>query len=159
MEVPEWSALICDDKESERDYCSNHWSSIAINSRLEMESGLFRGGTTWMGDLKFSEVKIGFRRKRWMETGAQIYRPSFRKNKFKTLVYIHRKRAFRACFRENWVYNFGHGSSETFIGWKSAKTYGLRVADLEKEREGTLYWVQALCRPSLILFKTPQRLQ
>ncbi len=35
--------------------------------------------------------------------------PCFRENQPKTLVFSHRKRAFWACFRENWVYNFGHG--------------------------------------------------
>ncbi len=39
---------------------------------------------------------------------ARIYRPSFHENKPKTLVFSHTKRAFWACFRENWVYNFGH---------------------------------------------------
>ncbi len=34
--------------------------------------------------------------------------PRFRENKPKTLIFSHRKRAFWACFRENWVYNFGH---------------------------------------------------
>jgi hypothetical protein len=50
-----------------------------------------------------------------LNTGARIYRSSFghendrfRENKAKTLVFSHRKRAFWACFRENWVYNFGH---------------------------------------------------
>ncbi len=42
------------------------------------------------------------------EPSARIYRPSFRENKPKTLVFSHRKRAFWACFRENWVYKFGH---------------------------------------------------
>jgi hypothetical protein len=41
-------------------------------------------------------------------TCARIYRPSFHENKPKTLVFSHTKRAFWACFRENWVYNFGH---------------------------------------------------
>ncbi len=39
---------------------------------------------------------------------ARIYRPSFHENKPNTLVFSHTKRAFWACFRENWVYNFGH---------------------------------------------------
>jgi hypothetical protein len=39
---------------------------------------------------------------------ARIYRPSFCENKPKTLVFSHRKRAFWACFRENWVHKFGH---------------------------------------------------
>jgi hypothetical protein len=43
-----------------------------------------------------------------IEAGARIYRPSFRENEPKTLVISHRKRAFWACFRENWVYTFGH---------------------------------------------------
>jgi hypothetical protein len=39
---------------------------------------------------------------------ARIHRPSFCENKLKTLVFSHTKRAFWACLRENWVYNFGH---------------------------------------------------
>ncbi len=42
---------------------------------------------------------------------ARIFRPSFRENKPKTLVFSHTKRAFWAGFREYWVYNFGHCSS------------------------------------------------
>ncbi len=42
---------------------------------------------------------------------ARIYRPSFHVNKPKTLVFIHTKRAFWACYRENRVYNFGHWSA------------------------------------------------
>ncbi len=34
---------------------------------------------------------------------ARIYRPSFHENKPKKLVFSHTKRAFWACFRENWV--------------------------------------------------------
>jgi hypothetical protein len=41
---------------------------------------------------------------------ARIYRPSFCENKPKTFVFSHRKRAFSACFGENWVYKFGHSS-------------------------------------------------
>ncbi len=36
------------------------------------------------------------------------YRPSFRENKPKTLVFYDWKRAFWACFCEYWVYKFGH---------------------------------------------------
>jgi hypothetical protein len=39
-----------------------------------------------------------------------IYRPSFCENKPKTLVFYNWKRAFWACFRENWVYKFGHAA-------------------------------------------------
>ncbi len=42
-------------------------------------------------------------KKRWLA------RPGFRENKTKTLVFSHWKRALWACFRESWVYNFGHG--------------------------------------------------
>ncbi len=41
-------------------------------------------------------------------TVPEFIDPRFRENKPKTLVFSHRKRAFWACFRENWVYNFGH---------------------------------------------------
>jgi hypothetical protein len=43
-----------------------------------------------------------------IDASARIHRPSFRENKPKTLIFSHRKRAFWACFRENWVYKFGH---------------------------------------------------
>ncbi len=36
--------------------------------------------------------------------------PRFRENKPKALVFSHWKRAFWACFLENWVYNSGHWS-------------------------------------------------
>jgi hypothetical protein len=42
------------------------------------------------------------------QSSARIYRPSFPENNPKTLVFSHTKRAFSPCFRENWVYNFGH---------------------------------------------------
>ncbi len=44
------------------------------------------------------------------QSNARNYRPSFRENKPKTLVLYDWKRAFWACFRENWVYKFGHKS-------------------------------------------------
>jgi hypothetical protein len=46
-------------------------------------------------------------RPRTGHNSARIYRPSFHENKPNTLVFSHTKRAFWACFRENWVYNFG----------------------------------------------------
>jgi hypothetical protein len=45
-----------------------------------------------------------------VQYSARIYRPSFRENKPKTGVFSHRKRAFSAGFRENWVYKFGHST-------------------------------------------------
>ncbi len=44
------------------------------------------------------------------DIGARIYRPSFRENKPKTLVFHYWKCLFWACFHENWVYKFGHGA-------------------------------------------------
>jgi hypothetical protein len=41
---------------------------------------------------------------------SRMYRPSFCKNKLKTLVFSHRKWTFWACFRENWVSKFGHST-------------------------------------------------
>ncbi len=51
------------------------------------------------------------------KSSAWIYRPSFRENKPKTLGFSHRKRAFWAGFRENWVYKFGHCSSRIYTIW------------------------------------------
>ncbi len=48
------------------------------------------------------------RDKRWSETCAWNYRPCFRENQPKRSFSIKWKRAFWACFRENWVYKFGH---------------------------------------------------
>jgi hypothetical protein len=39
---------------------------------------------------------------------SRIYRPSFHEKKPQTLVFSQSIRAFCACFRENWVFNFGH---------------------------------------------------
>ncbi len=39
---------------------------------------------------------------------ARNYRPCFRENQPKRSFSIKWKRAFLACFRENWVYKFGH---------------------------------------------------
>ncbi len=41
---------------------------------------------------------------------ARIYRPSFRINKAKTLLFNDWKRVFWACFHETWVYRFVHMS-------------------------------------------------
>ncbi len=41
---------------------------------------------------------------------ARNYRPCFRQNQPKRSFSIKWKRAFWACFRENWVYKFGHCS-------------------------------------------------
>ncbi len=44
----------------------------------------------------------------WSRINARIYRPCFRENQPKRSFSIKWKRAFWACFRENWVYKFGH---------------------------------------------------
>ncbi len=60
---------------------------------------------------EFKEYKKVRRSGIWRRTfSARNYRPSFRENKPKTLVLYDWKRAFWACFRENWVYKFGHSS-------------------------------------------------
>jgi hypothetical protein len=41
-------------------------------------------------------------------TCARNYRPCFRENQPKRSFSMKWKRAFWACFRENWVYKFGH---------------------------------------------------
>jgi hypothetical protein len=51
--------------------------------------------------VKGSEPEVNY-------TRARNYRPSFRENKPNTLVLYDWKRSFWACFRENWVYKFGH---------------------------------------------------
>ncbi len=43
-------------------------------------------------------------------TSARIYRPCFRENKPKMLVFSNGKRAFWASFHENWDYKIGHRS-------------------------------------------------
>jgi len=43
-----------------------------------------------------------------LQFSARNYRPCFRENQPKRSFSIKWKRAFWACFRENWVYKFGH---------------------------------------------------
>jgi hypothetical protein len=52
-----------------------------------------------------------------------------------TLVFNHSKRAFWACFRENWVYKFGHkkGWSRT-LGWSSVTLILLPLCRVSGER-------------------------
>jgi hypothetical protein len=56
------------------------------------------------------------------QAGGRIYRPCFRENK---PVFSDLKRAFWACFPENWVYKFGHGKNlgftRTFLWMLSEK--------------------------------------
>jgi hypothetical protein len=50
-----------------------------------------------------------------LDSSARIYRSSFRETKPKSLVFNDLKRAFCACFRENWVYKFGHRGKNSKI--------------------------------------------
>jgi hypothetical protein len=60
--------------------------------------------------------------------------PRFRENKPKTLIFSHRKRAFWACFRENWVYNFGH-SGQPWIGGELLFKFWLKLTQAEPDIE------------------------
>ncbi len=51
------------------------------------------------------------------KTSARNYRPCFRENQPKRSFSIKWKRAFWACFRENWVYKFGHRRNFQTFGW------------------------------------------
>ncbi len=86
------------------------------------------------------------------DNGARIYRPGFRQNKSKTLVFSHRKRAFWACFRENRVYKFGHGrllENSAFLWiplalpilWKLFEVYQRHLVQLRQVRKqlGTVH--------------------
>ncbi len=56
-------------------------------------------------------------------TVPEFIDPRFRENKPKTLVVSHWKRAFSACFRENWVYNFRHrGLTEQNL-WRESQNF------------------------------------
>ncbi len=75
-------------------------------------------------------------------TCARNYRPSFRKNKPKTLVLYDWKRAYCACFRENWVYKFGHWTARAtafhFSGSSGTTCTSLKnsIADSPTHRYG-----------------------
>jgi hypothetical protein len=70
---------------------------------------IFRG----MVRNKITKFWVFFSSTKWLGNGIpstvpEFIDPRFRENKPKTLVFSHWKRAFWACFRENWVCNFGH---------------------------------------------------
>jgi hypothetical protein len=58
--------------------------------------------------MKSGTIERMFEQNGVVQSGARIYRPSFRKNKSNTLVIYYGKRSFWACFRESWVYKFRH---------------------------------------------------
>ncbi len=66
---------------------------------------------------------------------ARNYRPCFRENQPKRSFSIKWKRAFWACFRENWVYKFGHCSfSISFVYTRSVNSTGsLRCEPSERK--------------------------
>jgi hypothetical protein len=64
---------------------------------------------------------------------ARNYRPCFRENQPKRSFSIKWKRAFWACFRENWVYKFGHrapGVASTVSLWAPSTTKRVSPAPL-----------------------------
>jgi hypothetical protein len=63
-------------------------------------------------------------------SSVRIYRPRFRENKPKTLVFSHKKRVFWACFRENRVYNFRHRSASC-----------REMSDLKRKRSRNLFYI------------------
>jgi hypothetical protein len=66
------------------------------------------------------------------QAGGRIYRPCFRENKPKTLVFNDLKRAFWAFFPENCVYKFGHGKNLVFT-----RTFLWMLS--EKKRSGSKF--------------------
>ncbi len=61
----------------------------------------------WICTQKLHVQNVYKYRSPWSETSARNYRPCFRENQPKRSFSIKWKRAFWACFRENWVYKFG----------------------------------------------------
>ncbi len=47
-----------------------NWSALISFSKFQFWPPCIWGGTTWKGDLKCRDVKIGFCRMRWMQTGS-----------------------------------------------------------------------------------------
>jgi hypothetical protein len=82
------------------------WFSITENERFGLvfvKTGSINSGTRRSYSVIENErIEVVF-----AKTGSIISSTSFHENKPKTLVFSHTKRAFWACFRENWVYNFG----------------------------------------------------
>jgi hypothetical protein len=74
---------------------------------------------------------------------ARIYRTSFCKNKPKKLFFNDLKRAFWACFRENWFYKFGHWWwKEIHTAW-GGKGYTLHVHTAGGGKRYTLHVLNA----------------
>jgi hypothetical protein len=73
----------------------NNWTKMRLISNYKRNFWIFK-------------EEIGFLKRppKWLV--PEFIDPRFRENEAKTLVFSHWKRAFWACFREKWVYNFGH---------------------------------------------------
>ncbi len=78
--------------------------------------------------------------------------PRFRENEPKTLVFSHRKRAFWACFRENYIYNFGHWNRNELAKkmYNSILSFTVRLAVISK----FFCWMQVLSVRILIRIQT-----
>jgi hypothetical protein len=74
---------------------------------------------------------------------ARNYRPCFRENQPKRSFSIKWKRAFWACFRENWVYKFGHC------------THWLRPRNTPPPHLGSYKWALLVSQDRRHLFGTP----
>ncbi len=74
------------------------------------------------------------------KTGARNYRPCFRENQPKRSFSIKWKRAFWACFRENWVYKFGHGSINSATGYIEPQLCTSRI-DARLYRHGLINYI------------------
>ncbi len=64
----------------------------------------------------YRSFHMSFRFSRSVPEFTEFIDPVFAKKKPNTLVFSHRKRAFWTCFRENWVYKFGHWWKRCFFG-------------------------------------------
>jgi hypothetical protein len=96
---------------------SANCSSAKLNiCRRATNSNLLMLGS-YQSNILSKKGLTGSQEKGERETSARNYRPSFHENKPKTLVLYDWKRAFWACFHENWVYKFGHRTITELEKW------------------------------------------
>ncbi len=118
---------VCLYKRNSKSLCSfsKMWFTSLLIHHKNLQKSLLQQPqemTQIFGDSYYTMVCIRY--------SARNYRPSFRENKPNTLVLYDWKRAFWACFRENWVYKFVHRTlrSESRLHltgcfWQKNKTY------------------------------------
>ncbi len=71
---------------------------------------------------------------------VRIYRPSFRENKPKLLVFSHWKWSFSACFCENWVYKVGHWYCKQGCEWDAKSLNRERESRPRIGSDATFFW-------------------